>query len=123
MLIVDMGYIDGETISIMKLKRKVDILIPLRSDMNGHKDAIESAYYHDNTPWEDHPTRDHQQIKKVEHVDYLWDACRVPLIGCVVRELKEGKDGSGGREDYKHWVFVTTKLTLTGKRMIQTARR
>ena len=55
MLIVDMGYIDGETISVMKLKRKVDILIPLRSDMNGHKDAIESAYYHDDIPWENHP--------------------------------------------------------------------
>ncbi len=122
MLIVDMGYIDGETISIMKLKRKVDTLIPLRSDMNGHKDAIESAYYHDDIPWENHPTRENQQIKKVEHVDYFWDACDVPLIGCVVRELecKLGKDGSGGREDYKHWVFTTTRHTLTGKRMIQT---
>jgi len=120
MLIVDMGYIDGKTMSTMKLKRKVDTLIPLRSDMNGHKDAIESAYYHDDIPWEKHPTREHQQIKQVEHVDYFWDECRVPLIGCVVRELKEGKDGSGGREDYKHWVFATTKLTLTGKRMIQT---
>ena len=39
---------------------------------------------------------------------------------CVVRELKEGKDGSGGRGDYEHWVFTTTRLDLTGKRMIQT---
>jgi len=38
MLIVDMGYIDGKTISIMKRKRKVDTLIPLRSDMNSHTD-------------------------------------------------------------------------------------
>ncbi len=120
MLIVDMGYIDGVIISIMKLKRKVDILIPLRSDMKGHKDAIESAYYHHDVPWEEHPTRERQQIKKVEYVDYFWDACDVPLIGCVVRELEKGKDGSGGRKDYKHWVFVTTRLTLTGKRMIQT---
>ncbi len=120
MLIVDMGYIDGKTISIMKLKRKVDILIPLRSDMKGHKDAIESAYYHDDVPWEEHPTRERQQIKKVEYVDYFWDECDVPLIGCVVRELEKGMDGSGGREDYKHWVFAATKLTLTGKRIIQT---
>jgi len=120
MLIVDMGYIDGATISVLKLKRKVDILIPLRSDMKGHKDAIESAYYHHDIPWEEHPTREHQQIKKVEHVDYFWDACNVPLIGCVVRELEKGRDGSGGRGDYKHWVFSTTRHTLTGKRMIQT---
>ena len=53
-------------------------------------------------------------------MDYLWDECDVPLIGCVVRELEEGRDGSGGREDYNHWVFATTRLTLTGKRMIQT---
>ena len=38
----------------------------------------------------------------------------VPLIGCVVRELKKGKDGSGGRADYEHWVFVTTRLSLNG---------
>jgi hypothetical protein len=120
MLIVDMGYIDGETISIMKIKRKVDILIPLRSDMNGYKDAIDSAYHDTDTPWEDHPTRKHQQIKKVDYVDYLWDECEVPLIGCVVRELKDGRDGAGGREDYNHWVFTTTRLNLTGKRMIQT---
>jgi len=117
MLIVDMGYIDGATISILKLKRKVDILIPLRSDMKGHKDAIESAYYHHDI---EHPTRERQQIKKVEYVDYFWDECDVPLIGCVVRELKKSRDGSGGREDYKYWVFSTTRLTLTGKRIIQT---
>ena len=117
---MDMGYIDGGIISTMKLKRKVDTLIPLRSNMNGYKDAIESAYYHDDIPWEKHPTREHQEIKKVEHVDYFWDECDVPLIGCVVRELEEGKDGSGGREDYKHWVFATTRLSLTGKRIIET---
>ena len=44
----------------------------------------------------------------------------VPLVGCVVRELKKGKDGSGGRTDYEHWVFVTTRLSLNGKQIIQT---
>ena len=69
MLIVDMAYIDGRIISILKLRREVDTLIPLRSNMNGYKDAIESAYYHDDIPWAKHPTREHQQIKKVEYVD------------------------------------------------------
>ncbi|MFC1715098.1 transposase [Candidatus Poribacteria bacterium] len=79
MLIVDMGYIDGETISIMKQKRKVDILIPLRSDMNGHKDAIELAYYHDDIPWENHPTRERQQIKKPALANAGGGACRILL--------------------------------------------
>jgi len=53
----------------------------------------------------------------------MWVQCTidsVPLIGCVVRELKKGKDGSRGRTDYEHWVFVTTRLSLNGKQLIQT---
>lgn len=42
------------------------------------------------------------------------------MDGCVVRELKKGKDGSGGQNDYEHWVFATTHLHLTAKRMILT---
>lgn len=49
----------------------------------------------------------------------MWDECTVPMDGCVVRELKKAKDGSGGKDDYKHWVFATTRVALTGKRMIQ----
>ena len=88
--------------------------------MQAYEDAIISAYYHGDIPWEKHPSRDSQELKKVEHVDYMWDECSVPLVGCVVRELKEGKDGIGGREDYEHWVFVTTRVAITGRRMIQT---
>ena len=120
LLIVDRAYIDGQTISILKLRRKVDTLIPLRSNMNAYKDAIESAYYHADVPWEKHPTRENQQIKKIEHLDYMWDECSVAMIGCVVRELKEGKDGSGGRDDYDHMVFGTTRLRLTGSQIIRT---
>ena len=50
----------------------------------------------------------------------MWKECSVPLIGCVVRELKKGKDGSGGRGDYEHWVFVTTRLSLNGNQIIRT---
>jgi hypothetical protein len=124
LLIVDRAYIDGEDISILKLRRKVDTILPLRSDMKAYEDAIVSAYYHDGTTkdqsWEQHPTREHQQIKRIEHLDYLWDECSVPMIGCVVRELKEGRDGSGGRDDYEHMVFGTTRLRLTGSQMIRT---
>ena len=42
------------------------------------------------------------------------------MVGCVVRELKEGKDGSTGREDYQHWVFGTTRVKLTGREIIRT---
>ena len=120
MLIEDRGFLDGKTISRLKKKRGVDTILPLRSNMQAYNDAIVSAYHHADIPWEQHPSRENQEIKKIEHVDYLWDECTVPLIGCVVRELKERRDGSNGRKDYNHWVFVTTRLTHTGRRMIQT---
>jgi len=120
MLIEDRGFLDGKTVSRLKKKRGVDTILPLRSNMQAYNDAIVSAYYHDDIPWEQHPSRESQEIKRIEHVDYLWNECSVPLIGCVVRELKKRRDGSNGREDYKYWVFVTTRLALTGRRMIQT---
>jgi len=124
MLIEDCGFLDGKTISKtisrLKKKRKVDVILPLRSDMKAYADSLITAYDPFSVPWEQHPTREHQQIKKVERVDWMWDECSVPMDGCVVRELKKGRDGSGGRDDYEHWVFATTRIGLTDKRMIQT---
>ncbi|MHA2313658.1 MAG: transposase [Candidatus Thorarchaeota archaeon] len=111
MLIVDRAYIDGETISRLKKERKVDVTIPLRSDMKAYEDSLITAYDPNTGSWEQHPTRENQEIKRIERVDWMWDECSVPMDGCVVRELKEGKDGSSGRD---------TRLDLTGKRMIQT---
>jgi len=119
-VIVDMGFLDGKTTSELKWKRKVDVLLPLRSDMKAYDCALTTAYHESSDSWEKHPTRENQEIKKVVHVEWMWDKCDVVMHGCVVRELKEGRDGSGGREDYEHWVFATTRLHLTGKQIIQT---
>ena len=54
------------------------------------------------------------------HLAFFVDINSFFMIGCVVRELKGGKDGSGGREDYEHMVFCTTRTNLTGRRIIQT---
>jgi hypothetical protein len=130
MVIEDRGFLDGKTISKLKKERKVDVTIPLRSDMLAYEDSLVTAYHLEENPcaknrcdsgeWEKHPTREKQEIKFIEHADYMWEECSVPLIGCVVRELNKGKDGSGGRADYEHWVFVTTRLSLKGKQIIQT---
>ena len=130
MVIEDRGFLDGETITKLKKKRKVDVTIPLRSDMLAYEDSLVTAYHLEENPcaknrcdsvgWEKHPTRANQEIKLIEHADYMWEECGVPLIGCVVRELKKGKDGSGGRADYEHWVFVTTRLSMNGKLLIRT---
>ena len=120
MLIEDRGFLDGETISRLKKKRRVDVILPLRSDMKAYECALMTAYHETSGSWWSHPTRENQEIKKVEYVNWMWDECTVAMHGCVVRELKEERDGGGGKEDYKHWVFATTRLELTGKRMIQT---
>jgi hypothetical protein len=119
-VIEDMGFLDGKTISKLKKNRKVDVILPLRSDMKAYECALTTAYHEDSGSWEKHPTREKQEIKKVVRVDWMWEECKVPMHGCVVRQLKKDRDGSGGREDYEHWVFATTRLHLTGKQMIQT---
>ena len=107
MLIEDCGFLDGDTISRLKKERKVDVILPLRSDMKAYADSLTTAYHPDSGTWESHPTREKQQIKRVERVDWMWDECEVEMDGCVVRELKKNRDGAGGQNDYEHWVFAT----------------
>ena len=120
MLIGDMGFLDGKTITKLKKKRKVDVTIPIRSDMLAYTDALTTAYWPTSGPWEKHPSRENQEIKQIDHLEWMWSECGVPMNGVVVRELKKGKDGSGGRDDYNHWVFGETRLSMNAKKTIQT---
>ena len=45
MIIEDRGFLDGETITKLKQKRKVDVTIPLRSDMLAYEDSLLTAYH------------------------------------------------------------------------------
>ncbi len=117
-ILFDRAFIDGLTISRLKEKRHVDVIIPLRSDMLAYEDSLVTAYHPESSDWEKHPNREGQEIKRIEHVQWMWEGCSVGLNGCVVRYLKEGKDGSNGRQDYEHTVFVSTALRLTGKEIL-----
>jgi hypothetical protein len=118
-ILFDRAYIDGLRISRLKKKRHVDVIIPLRSDMLAYEDSLVTAYHPESGSWEKHPNRVGQEIKRIEHVEWMWEGCTVGLNGCVVRYLKEGKDGTKGRQDYEHIVFVSTNLSLTGKSILQ----
>ena len=118
-ILYDRAFIDGLTISRLKKKRHVDVIIPLRSDMLAYEDSLVTAYHPESGSWEKHPNRAGQEIKFIEHVQWMWEGCTVGLNGCVVRYLKEGKDGTKGRQDYEHIVFVSTNLSLTGKAMLE----
>ncbi len=118
-ILFDRGFIDGPTISRLKKRRHVDVIIPLKSEMLAYEDSLVTAYHSESSDWEKHPDRGGQEIKRIEHVEWMWEGCSVGLNGCVVRYLKEGREGTGGREDYEHIVFASTDLSLTGKEIIQ----
>ena len=122
-ILFDRAFIDGLTISRLKKKRHLDVIIPLRSDMLAYEDSLVTAYHLGNpsesSNWENHPKRAGQQIKRIEHVQWMWEGCTVGLNGCVVRYLKDGKDGTKGMQDYEHIVFVSTDLSLTGKEILE----
>ena len=86
--------------------------------MQAFSDALTTAYWPTSGPWEKHPSRENQEIKQVDHLEWMWPECGVPMNGVVVRQ--KGKDGSGGRDDYEQWVFGDTRLNENARRTIQT---
>jgi hypothetical protein len=88
-LIVDRGFMSGQWMSQLKSKG-TDTVIGLRSDMVLHQDMLSIAADED-TIWLDAvPPKYHGQ-RPTRHIAYigdldLWEECRVPLAGIVVRD-------------------------------------
>src|SRR5713226_5444376 len=82
-LLEDHGFMDGALISVLKRQRKVDVSVPLRSNMVAFDDAVRLADMAGQ--WQPHPTRATQQIAFVPGVEHVWDSCTVPLNACVIR--------------------------------------
>ena len=55
--------------------------------------------------WQDHPSREHQQIAFVKGVEHVWDGCQVPLNACVIRYWHRQKKA------YDHIVFIRRYLS------------
>jgi hypothetical protein len=111
LLLEDRGFIDGETITSLKQKRHVDVIVPLKSTMLSYKEAVDLANMQDQ--WHPHPSRKNQHIAFVKGVDHLWDACQVPLNACVIRYWNRKKDA------LDHIVLVTTDQHLNGTWMVR----
>jgi hypothetical protein len=106
LLLEDRGLLDGETITDLKTRLKVDVIVPLRSDMCSYGEAVKLAQM--AAHWEPHPTRPEQEIAFVLGVEQVWDPCLVPLNACVIRFFNKKKQAL----DYI--VLVTTDLSLSG---------
>ena len=111
LLLEDRGFIDGATLSHMKRKRRVDVIMPLKANMLATQEAIQLAALADT--WEAHPSRAEQTIALVRGVEHMWAECDVPLNACVIRFWNKKKK----RTD--HIVLVTTDLSLSASWMVR----
>jgi hypothetical protein len=111
LLLEDRGFIDGATLSELKRKRKVDVIIPLKANMLAAQEAIQLAEMADK--WDVHPSRVDQRMAWVHGVEHMWPECEVPLNACVIRFWNKKKK----RTD--HIVLVTTDGQLNASWIVR----
>jgi hypothetical protein len=110
-LLEDRGFLDGATLSDLKRKRRVDVILPLKANMLATQEAIQLAEMAGT--WQTHPTRPEQTIALVRGVEHMWAECEVPLNACVIRFWNTKKK----RTD--HSILVTTDLSLSAPWMVR----
>lgn len=118
-LLEDRGFIDAVTITFLKIERKVNICTGLKKDMLLFKSAIVQANANPGS-WEAHPTRNGQQIQRVEGILSLWQGLKVPINVCVVRFQNKT---SQNQDDFSYLGFATTDLTLSARQIIEMYQR
>src|SRR5207249_1880872 len=111
LLLEDRGFIDGATVSHLKRQRRVDVILPLKTNMLATQEAMQLADVADQ--WEAHPSRADQTIALVRGVEHMWAECEVPLNACVIRFWNKKKK----RAD--HIVLVTTDLKLSASWIVR----
>ena len=111
LLLEDRGFIDGATISHLKRKRRVDVIMPLKATMLATQEAIQLAEMADE--WAAHPSRTDQRIAWVHGIEHMWTECDVPLNACVIRYWNKKKK----RTD--HIVLVTTDRQLNASWIVR----
>jgi hypothetical protein len=111
LLLEDRGFLDGATLSHMKRKRRVDVIMPLKANMLATREAIQLADMADS--WQAHPSRADQRIALVCGVEHMWAECDVPLNAWVIRFWNTKKK----RTD--HIVLVTTDLKLSASWIVR----
>jgi hypothetical protein len=111
LLLMDRGFLDGEWITHLKINRKIDICMPLKSNSEISQFAVAQAE-RDNC-WEPHPTRKNQKIYQIKKSELDWPLCQCFKSGVLVRFIKKN-----GEE--KNIVFVDTREGLSGKTILAT---
>jgi hypothetical protein len=111
LLLEDRGFLDGATVSDLKRRRQVDVIIPLKANMLATQEAIQLAEMADQ--WAAHPSRADQYIAFVCGVEHMWHECEVPLNACVIRFWNKKKKRT------EHIVLVTSDLELSASWLVR----
>jgi hypothetical protein len=111
LLLEDRGFLDGATVSDLKRKRRVDVIIPLKANMLATQEAMQLAEMAGT--WQTHPSRPDQTIALVRGVEHMWAECEVPLNACVIRYWNKRKKCTD------HIVLVTTDLKLNASWIVR----
>jgi len=111
LLLEDRGFIDGATLSHLKRKRRVDVIMPLKANMLATQEAIQLATMADK--WEAHPSRANQRMALVCGVEHMWSECEVPLNACVIQFWNKKK------KRIDHIVLVTTDRKLNASWIVR----
>lgn len=73
LVIEDRGFLDGASLSLLKKERRVDVIVPLKSNMHAYSEAVSLAEMEQR--FKPHPSRPEQEIAFVRGVDHVWDEC------------------------------------------------
>src|SRR6266853_1433795 len=111
LLLEDRGFLDGATVTDLKHRRHVDVVIPLKANMLATQEAIALANLADQ--WAANTSRADQRIAFVRGVEHMWSECEVPLNAWVMRFWNKKKK----RTD--HIVLVTTDLELNASWIVR----
>jgi DDE family transposase len=111
LVLEDRGFIDGATVSDLKRRRQVDVIIPLKANMLATQEAIQLAER--AAQWAAHPSRAAQHIAFVRGVEHRWNECEVPRNACVIRFWNKKKKKTD------HIVLVTSDLELNASWIVR----
>ncbi len=114
-LIMDRGFIDSGWIDHLKKDRKIDVILPLRSNMQATQGAV--AWADNQNQWQPHPNEKRaekgQLVAQVVPPDLLWEECPELKSGALVRWKNKA---TGENEEV---LFVTTREALSAARILE----
>ncbi|MCY4524104.1 MAG: transposase [Halobacteriovoraceae bacterium] len=111
LLIMDRGFTDASWITSLKQDRGIDVCIPLKRNMELSELAVWNTLH--SNEWEDHPTRDGQQVRELESDELVSKSCPVWGSGVLVKFKKKN-----GNPEFI--VILDTRKRISSKDLLET---